>query len=155
MAKSPRDMYMYRQLRLARLPTKPILNMFGSAGASVVFSLPAGIIADKMSARQAPFLAGLVALAASTTLLFLGQTIGALILARILQGVSAAVVWTIGLAMIPDTVGSERLGIVIGSMFSFISVGELIAPVLGGIVYKKAGDGAVFGMGFGLLAIDF
>ena len=125
------------------------------AGASVLFSLPAGIIADKLPARQLPFLCGLVALLASTILLWLGQTIPVLIIARILQGISAAVVWTIGLALILDTVGSEKLGVTIGSIFSFISVGELAAPVLGGVVYKKAGSGAVFGMGFGLLAIDF
>lgn len=57
--------------------------------------------------------------------------------------------------MVMDTVGSDKLGVTIGSIFSFISVGELAAPVLGGVVYKKAGSGAVFGMGFGLLAIDF
>lgn len=125
------------------------------AGASVLFSIPVGIIADKLPARQLPFLVGLFALLASTILLYLGQTIGVLILARILQGISAAVVWTIGLAMVMDTVGSDRLGVTIGSIFSFISVGELAAPVLGGVVYKKAGAGAVFGMGFGLLAVDF
>lgn len=125
------------------------------AGASVLFSIPIGIIADKLPARQFPFLAGLCALLASTILLYLGQTIVVLVIARILQGVSAAVVWTIGLAMVMDTVGSEKLGVTIGSIFSFISVGEIAAPVLGGVVYKKVGAGAVFGMGFGLLAIDF
>jgi MFS family permease len=125
------------------------------AGASVLFSIPVGIIADKLPARQLPFLVGLFALLASTILLYLGQTIAVLILARILQGISAAVVWTIGLAMVMDTVGSDKLGVTIGSIFSFISVGELAAPVLGGVVYKKAGAGAVFGMGFGLLTIDF
>lgn len=125
------------------------------AGASVVFSIPAGIIADKLPARQVPFLAGLVALLASTLLFSLGETIWVLILARIFQGLSAAVVWTVGLAMVLDTVGSDKLGVVIGSIFSFISIGELMAPVLGGIVYQKSGNGAVFGMGFGLLAIDF
>jgi MFS family permease len=125
------------------------------AGASALFSLPAGIIADKLPARQVPFLFGLVALLASTTLLWLGETFPLLILARILQGTSGAVVWTIGLALIMDTVGSEKLGVTIGSIFSIISVGDLAAPVLGGVMYKKAGSGAVFGMGFGLLAIDF
>ena len=125
------------------------------AGASVLFSPPAGIIADKLPARQLPFLAGLVALLGATILLWLGQTVAVLIVARILQGISAAVVWTIGLALILDTVGPDKLGVTIGSVFSFISVGELAAPVLGGVVYKKAGDGGVFGMGFALLAIDF
>lgn len=125
------------------------------AGASVLFSLPAGIIADKLPARQIPFLLGIFALLLATILLYLGQTIGILILARILQGISGACVWTIGLALILDTVGSEKLGVTIGGIFSFISVGELAAPVLGGVVYKKAGSGAVFGMGFALLALDF
>ena len=125
------------------------------AGASVLFSPPAGIIADRLPARQLPFLVGLIALLGATILLWLGQTIWVLIVARILQGVSAAVVWTIGLALVLDTVGPEKLGVTIGSIFSFISIGELAAPVLGGIVYKKAGYGGVFGMGFALLGVDF
>jgi MFS family permease len=125
------------------------------AGASVLFSLPAGILADKLPARQLPFLFGLVALLASTILLYLGQTITVLIIARILQGISGAAVWTIGLALILDTVGSDKLGVTIGSIFSIISVGELVSPVLGGVVYEKAGPGAVFGMGFALLTVDF
>ena len=121
----------------------------------MLFSLPAGIIADKLPARQTPFLAGLAALLASTVLLFLGQSIAVLIIARIFQGISAAVVWTVGLAMILDTVGSDKLGVTIGSIFSFLSVGELLAPVIGGVVYKEFGGGAVFAIALGLLAVDF
>ncbi|KAI4261024.1 MAG: hypothetical protein L6R42_003766 [Xanthoria sp. 1 TBL-2021] len=125
------------------------------AGASVCSSLPAGIIADRVPTRQTPFLVGLVALLAATLMLFLGQSIPVLILARVLQGVSAAVVWTIGLALLLDTVGPENLGKTIGSIFGFISIGELAAPVLGGVVYKQAGYPGVFGIGFAILAIDF
>lgn len=125
------------------------------AGASVVFSLPAGIIADKLPARQSPFLIGLVALLAATIMLWFGQTIAVLIIARLLQGMSAAAVWTIGMALVMDTVGSDKLGVTIGSIFSFISVGELLSPLLGGVVYNKAGSSAVFGMGLGFLVVDF
>ncbi|KAL8664520.1 MAG: hypothetical protein Q9168_007888 [Polycauliona sp. 1 TL-2023] len=125
------------------------------AGASVLFSPPAGIIADRVPTRQAPFLAGLVALLGATLMLFLGQSLPVLILARVLQGTSAAVVWTIGLALLLDTVGPENLGKTIGSIFGFISIGELAAPVLGGVLYKKAGYPGVFGIGFGILALDF
>ena len=118
-------------------------------------SPPVGIIADKLSARQFPFLIGLLALLAATLLFFLGKTVAVLIVARILQGVSAAVVWTIGLALLLDTVGPDNLGLTIGSIFGFISIGELAAPVLGGVVYDKAGYAAVFSMGFALLGIDF
>ncbi|ESZ92142.1 putative MFS amine transporter [Sclerotinia borealis F-4128] len=125
------------------------------AGASVVFSFPAGYIADRLPSRQLPFLIGLVALLASTVLLMMGRSIEVLVAARVFQGVSGAVVWTIGLALVMDTVGSEKLGVTIGSIFSFISVGELVAPVLGGVVYDKVGSNAVFGMGLGLLGLDF
>ncbi|KAL9623367.1 MAG: hypothetical protein Q9160_002260 [Pyrenula sp. 1 TL-2023] len=125
------------------------------AGASVLFSLPAGILADKVKTRQAPFLSGLAALLAATVLLAFGQSIPVLIIARILQGTSAAFVWTVGLAMVLDTVGPDKLGTTIGSIFSFISVGELAAPVVGGVVYAKAGYGGIFGIGAAILAIDF
>ncbi|MCJ1353216.1 MAG: hypothetical protein MMC33_003201 [Icmadophila ericetorum] len=125
------------------------------AGASVLASPPAGIIADKLPARQVPFLAGLLALLGATVLLYLGQSIALLIVARVLQGISAAVVWTIGLALLLDTVGSEKLGVTIGSIFGFISIGELTAPVLGGVVYERVGSGGVFAMGFALLGLDF
>lgn len=86
------------------------------AGASVVFSPLAGIIADKVSTRQMPFLLGLAALMASTILLFLGRIVAILAVARILQGISAAFVWTIGLALCLQTVGPDNLGKTIGSV---------------------------------------
>lgn len=125
------------------------------AGASVLFSPVAGVIADKTSTRQLPFLVGLASLFAATAGLFLGKTVAVLVVARVLQGISAAVVWTIGLALCLDTVGPENLGKTIGSIFSFISVGELAAPVLGGVLYEKAGYVGVFGIGFAILAVDF
>ncbi|KAI0486739.1 major facilitator superfamily domain-containing protein [Xylaria cf. heliscus] len=125
------------------------------AGASVVSSLPAGWIADRTNSRQAPFLSGLASLLVATIMLALGRNIAVLAVARILQGVSAAVVWTIGLAMVLDTVGARNLGKVIGSIFSIISIGELMAPVIGGILYEKAGYTGVFGLGAGILALDF
>lgn len=86
------------------------------AGASVLISLPAGIIADKVKTRQAPFLCGLAALLGATVMLWLGQSIAVLVVARVLQGTSGAVVWTVGLAMVLDTVGPGNLGKTIGSV---------------------------------------
>ena len=125
------------------------------AGASVLFSLPAGWVADRTGARRTPFLAGLAALLAATILLGVGRSIAVLVLARVLQGISAAVVWTVGLAMVLDSVGPKHLGKVVGSIFSFISVGELAAPVLGGVLYEKTGYVGVFAVGAGMLALDF
>jgi len=86
------------------------------AAASVVFSPPAGYLADQISTRRMPFLIGLFALIAATGLFAIGQSIFVLVVARILQGISAAVVWTVGLALVYDTVGSAHLGKTIGSV---------------------------------------
>lgn len=91
----------------------------------------------------------------ATAGLFAGKSIPILVVARILQGVAGAVVWTIGLALCLETVGPENLGKTIGSIFSFISVGSLAAPVIGGVLYDKAGYPGVFGAGFAVLAVDF
>jgi MFS family permease len=139
----------------AAIQTNTSLLLACYAGASVIFSLPAGILTDRLSARQLPFLCGIASLFAATLLLWLGQHLWLLIVARILQGLSGAVVWTIGLALVMDTVGSDQLGTAIGSIFSFISVGELLAPVIGGVVYGKGGEAAVFAIGLGLLCIGF
>ena len=126
------------------------------AAASVVFSPVAGVVADRFSnSRQLPFLLGLLFLLVATIMFYLGQSIPVLVVSRILQGISAAFVWTIGLALVLDTVGSENLGKTVGSIFGFISIGELAAPILGGLVYDKAGYKGVAGMAGGLLAVDF
>jgi len=125
------------------------------AGASVLFSPLAGYLADKTSTRQGPFLLGLTALLLATVMLFLGQSVAVLAIARVFQGISAAFVWTIGLALCLETVGPENLGKTIGSIFSFISVGNLVSPLLGGVLYEKTGFAGVFGIAFAILFIDF
>lgn len=86
------------------------------AGASVISSIPAGWIADRTNTRQVPYLSGLAAILAATTMLALGQSVTVLIIARVFQGISAAVVWTVGLAIVLDTVGPKKLGTVIGTV---------------------------------------
>ena len=86
------------------------------AGAAVLFSLPAGWIADKVVSRQPPFLAGSVLLLVSTLMFAFAQNIPVFVIARLLQGMSAAVVWTTGLAMVQDTVGPGKMGQVLGTV---------------------------------------
>lgn len=83
----------------------------------MVFSPIAGVLADKVSTRQAPFLLGLTALLGATVLLFLGRSVEVLLVARVLQGISSAAVWSIGMAMCIETVGPNNLGKTIGTVW--------------------------------------
>jgi MFS family permease len=97
---------------------------------------------------------GLIVLAAATIMLHLGTTIAMLIVARILQGISAAVVWVVGLALLADTISKDEVGHAMGYVFLGMSLGILLGPVLGGIVFEKLGYDAVYIMVYCLIAID-
>ena len=68
-----------------------------------------GWLADR-GTRQLPFLAGLVIAAAATLLLCFGTALWVLVIARLLQGLAASVVYTAGLALVADTVDADQVG---------------------------------------------
>ena len=112
-----------------------------------------GIYADRTSSRRLPLLIGLLALAASTLLLCLGKSIGLLVLGRLLQGVSAAIVWSVGLALLADTMGAN-IGVGMGYTSIAMSGGLLVSPVIGGAVYANCGYYAVYYVAFGVIILD-
>jgi MFS family permease len=113
-----------------------------------------GWAVDKSKTRRLPLLIGLVILGGATVMLCIGTSITILVMGRLLQGLSAAVVWTTGLALLVDTVGEEDVGRTMGIVSMAYSVGILIGPLLGGVVYASSGYYAVFYMAFGLIAVD-
>ncbi|KAA6415862.1 MAG: MFS transporter [Lasallia pustulata] len=124
-------------------------------GAALLAASPiCGWFADHSKSRRAPLLIGLVALAGATVMLLVGSSIGVLVAGRLLQGFSAAVVWTVGLALLVDTVGQKDVGQVMGYVSLSMSLSYLLAPLLGGVVYARAGYFAVYYMAFGLIALD-
>lgn len=124
-------------------------------GAGLLVASPlAGWFADRSSSRRLPLLIGLVALAGSTVMLCLARSIALLVVGRLLQGLAAAVVWTVGTALLVDTVGQREIGHILGYVSLSMSIGLLMAPLLGGIVYDRAGYYAVYYMAFALIAVD-
>ncbi|KAL3478656.1 major facilitator superfamily domain-containing protein [Aspergillus californicus] len=129
-----------------------LLAAFG--GALLVGSPIFGHFADKSSSRQAPFLIGLLALGGSTVMFWFAGTVSELVIARVLQGLSAAVVWTVGMALIVDTVGKDQVGTAMGIVSMAMTVGTVFGPFVGGLVLSKAGYHAVFGTAMGLIVLD-
>ncbi|MCJ1257549.1 hypothetical protein MMC24_005375 [Lignoscripta atroalba] len=87
-------------------------------------------------------------------MLCVGSSIAVLVVGRVLQGISAAIVWTVGLALLVDTVGQQGIGQVVGYVSIAMSVAILLAPLLGGIVYAKGGYYSVYYMAFALIVLD-
>lgn len=86
------------------------------AASTLIGSPVTGIIADRQQTRSGPYLTGLIALGTATILLFSSRLLWLVYIARVLQGISAAVVWTVGIALIVDTVGVKDLGKTLGTV---------------------------------------
>ncbi|KFY45922.1 hypothetical protein V494_00708, partial [Pseudogymnoascus sp. VKM F-4513 (FW-928)] len=124
-------------------------------GAALLVSAPiSGWFADRTSSRRLPLLFGLVALMGATVLLCLARSVALMVVGRLLQGCAAGIVWTVGMALMVDTVGKADIGQLLGYVGISMSVGIIIAPLVGGVVYQKSGYYAVYYVCFGLLALD-
>ena len=124
-------------------------------GAALLVSAPiSGWYADRTSSRRLPLLFGLVALTGATVLLCLARSVALMVVGRLLQGCAAGVVWTVGMALMVDTVGQKDIGQLLGYVGISMSVGIIVAPLVGGVVYQRSGYYAVYYVCFGLLALD-
>jgi MFS family permease len=113
----------------------------------------AGLYADHTSSRRWPLLIGLLALAGSTFLLAFGNSLGLFVLGRVLQGLSAAVVWSVGCALLVDTMGTS-VGVAMGYASISMSIALLLAPVIGGVLYNNTSYLAVYYVAFGIVGVD-
>jgi multidrug resistance protein len=114
-----------------------------------------GYFSDRASSRKIHYLIGLLTLLLSTFLVAVARVYWVLLLARVLQGCSSAVVWTVGIAVLADTMPTEQLGVAMGTVGSVVSLGMVSAPVIGGAIFHKLGYEAVFWVFGGMLFIDF
>ncbi|XBQ93940.1 hypothetical protein V6000_009394 [Aspergillus fumigatus] len=123
--------------------------------AAAFFTCPVfGYCVDRTGRRKAPFLAGLVLLAASMCLFTVARSVAMYIIARLLQGASAAMVEVAGLALLKDVAGKQGLGEALGYMGTGSMVGLIAGPPLGGLLNKVGGYYAVCALGFAIVALD-
>jgi len=109
-----------------------------------VLSPLVGWYANRSSSRRAPLLIGLVALGSATVMLCLACTVALLVVGRVFQGFSAAMVWTVGQTLLVDTVGQKEIGQTLGYLSLSMSFEVLVAPLLGGVVYQNSGYYAAY-----------
>ena len=122
----------------------------------MLLTLPAaaGFFMDRMESRRAPFLLCLLCLTGATALLAVGTNVGLWVAGRLLQGVSAGMLWVVCLALLTDTVGPAGLGQAVGVIGIPMSIGPIVGPLLGGVIYAHGGYYAVFGLMFAMLGVD-
>lgn len=128
--------------------------LFGSyAAALLVSTFPLGRLADRVG-RRAPLLWGLVGLFATTLLFAVSSSYSVLVVARVLQGISAAATWTSGLALLADTFPAAERGRGMGTAFAFANLGVLLGPPLAGWISEGFGPRAPFVFAAFLALVD-
>lgn len=113
--------------------------LFGSYAIGLLIATPVmGVVLDRINRRSA-MAWGLAALAVSTVMFAFAPGFGWLIAARFIQGVSAACTWTAGLAIVADAFPSEARGRAMAISLSGGTVGFLLGPPVGGLLYEAGG----------------
>ncbi|CAI7638176.1 unnamed protein product [Penicillium glandicola] len=107
-----------------------------------------------MEQRRSPLLIGLVALTGATIILCLATSLPVLIVGRVLQGFSASITWVVGLTLLADTAHKDTVAQSFGYVGAASSLGTIIGPVIGGILYQRAGYYSVFAICFAFLGLD-
>ncbi|KAJ8294725.1 putative MFS-type transporter C18.02 [Rhodotorula toruloides] len=124
------------------------------AGGLIVSSPPVAYIGARWKNRQIPLTLGLLFMAGAVIMFMEANSYALMVVARILQGFSGTVLWTIGLALVTDSVPEERVGKVLGWVMIGFSFGQAIGPPVGGVLYARMGWRAPFVFSLILVAID-
>jgi len=119
----------------------------GYALALAVFLLTAGSLADRFGRRRL-FLIGLTLFSAASGLCAIAPDSGALIGARILQGLGAAVVFPSSLAILAEAFQGGHRRRAIGAWGATIGLAFAAGPLIGGLLVDLLGWRAIFATSF-------
>ncbi|MEV7729704.1 MFS transporter [Streptomyces sp. NPDC087917] len=113
-----------------------------------------GRLGDTIGRRRL-LLAGTALFTAASAVCGLAPTLGLLIAARAAQGLGAAVMMTLTMAFVGETVPKAATGRAMGLLGTTSAIGTALGPSLGGVLMSGPGWRAVFlvGVPLGLLAL--
>lgn len=105
--------------------------------------------------RRPLLLAGILLFTLASGMCGLAPSLGWLIAGRALQGLGAAIMMTLTLALVGETVVKEKIGSAMGLLGTLSAVGTALGPSLGGTLLGAFGWQAIFlvNVPFGLLTL--
>jgi EmrB/QacA subfamily drug resistance transporter len=114
----------------------------------------AGRLGD-MAGRRRLLLAGIGTFTAASLVCGIAPTLGWLIAARVVQGAGAAIMMSLTLAFVGESVPKERTGSVMGLLGTTSALGTALGPSLGGMLTASFGWQSIFlvNVPIGLLSI--
>ncbi|KAJ3338589.1 hypothetical protein HDU93_009366 [Gonapodya sp. JEL0774] len=129
-----------------------ILGVYSAA--QIVGAPLFGWLSDRLANRKWPMIWGLFGGMGAVILFAASANFAMLSIARFLQGISAAAVWTLGLALLGDIYPESELGRAYGIAISGFSIGTVIGIPIGGSLYEVAGYWSPFIFSAAILVCD-
>ncbi|MBU1671236.1 MAG: MFS transporter [Actinobacteria bacterium] len=111
--------------------------------ALLVVAVPVGMLADRWG-RKPFILFGMFAMAASFVFYALARGYAMLMVARVLDGATAAANWAAALALLGDRVPESEMGQKLGWVIGATAAGAIAGPLLGGVLSDTLGYRAPF-----------
>ncbi|RYC47993.1 MFS transporter [Pectobacterium zantedeschiae] len=112
----------------------------------------AGRLGDRYGLKSV-FIAGLVLFAVASLLCVIALHLWQLIGARALQGIGAAFLMTLGMALLRQTAGEKHIGRAMGVLGTVSALGTALGPSVGGFLLTVAGWRSLFWVQIPLVAI--
>jgi len=121
---------------------------------SAIFLLPFGRLADIVG-RKKVFSTGIFLFTISTFLIIFIQSVSSLIVLRILQGVSSAMIFGTSLAIITSVFQPGERGKAMGINITAVYLGLSLGPVIGGLLTQYFGWRSIFAflVPFGIISL--
>ncbi|KAJ8521761.1 hypothetical protein ONZ45_g1574 [Pleurotus djamor] len=120
----------------------------------VTCTIPLAILSERFNSRKWPLVSGLLVLAASQFMFWEAPYYPIMVVARIIQGVSSALVWIFGLALICDCTPPEVVGRQLGFAMSGFALGTVLGPPLGSLLYDHFGMAGPLTLGASVAGVD-
>ncbi|KAG6858830.1 hypothetical protein C0995_013596 [Termitomyces sp. Mi166 len=128
-----------QQLRYHHVSSLTGWLLFAFSAGLVLSTPPIAVFSERYNTRRMPLIFGLLLLGGSQVMLMEAPTYAVMCVARVLQGISSAMVWTIGLALVCDATPENLIGRQLGIAMGGTSVGSLIGPPIGGALFARFG----------------
>jgi multidrug resistance protein len=106
-------------------------------------AIPAGMLSDRFG-RKPFILFGMFAMSAAFVFYAFATSYLMLVVARVMDGLTAAATWSAGLALLGDRFESREMGAKMGYAIGAMAVGGIAGPLLGGVLSDAIGYRAPF-----------
>lgn len=111
--------------------------------AITILIVSAGRLGDVIGRRRV-LLAGIALFTVASIFCGVAPTLGVLIVARAVQGIGAAILMALTMALVRETVPKERTGRAMGLLGTMSAIGTALGPSVGGVLIAGPGWRAIF-----------